>query len=139
MCLYSVCHLETEFAAQRGQKPDDELWIGYAGTLGHSYNIEIVIDALNQIADKLTQKVVFKVLGDGPYLERFKEYAKDCKVQVDFLGRLEYSLMAAYLTHCDIEGQSLVCILYYSKVGGFNEGTVTHWMAVPEAPNVEGE
>lgn len=39
-----------------------------------------------------------------------------------------------YLTHCKIEGQSLVCILYYCKVGGFNEGTVTHWMPLPEAP-----
>ena len=39
-----------------------------------------------------------------------------------------------YLTHCNIEGQSLVCILYYCKIGGFNEGTVTHWMPLPEPP-----
>ena len=39
-----------------------------------------------------------------------------------------------YLTHCNVEGQSLVCILYFCKVGGFNEGTVTHWMPLPEAP-----
>ena len=39
-----------------------------------------------------------------------------------------------YLTHCNIEGQSLVCVLYYCKIGGFNEGTVTHWMPIPEAP-----
>ena len=43
-----------------------------------------------------------------------------------------------YLTHCNIEGQSLVCILYYSKVGGFNEGAVTHWMPLPEAPKMKG-
>ena len=43
-----------------------------------------------------------------------------------------------YLTHCNIEGQSLVCILYYCKVGGFNEGTVTHWMPLPEAPKMKG-
>ena len=39
-----------------------------------------------------------------------------------------------YLTHCNIENQSLVCVLYYCKIGGFNEGTVTHWMPLPEAP-----
>ena len=39
-----------------------------------------------------------------------------------------------YLTHCLIEGQSLICILYYCKVGGFNESTVTHWMLLPEPP-----
>lgn len=43
-----------------------------------------------------------------------------------------------YLTHCDIEGQSLVCILHYCKVGGFNEGTVTHWMPLPEPPKMKG-
>ena len=43
-----------------------------------------------------------------------------------------------YLTHCDIECQSLVCILHYCKVGGFNEGTVTHWMPLPEAPKMKG-
>lgn len=39
-----------------------------------------------------------------------------------------------YLTHCNIEGQSLVCVLYYSRIGSFNEGTVTHWMPLPEPP-----
>lgn len=39
-----------------------------------------------------------------------------------------------YMTHCKIEGKSLVCILYYCNVGGFNEGTVTHWMPLPEPP-----
>ena len=43
-----------------------------------------------------------------------------------------------YLTHCNVEGQSLVCILYYNKVGGFNEGTVTHWMPLPEIPTMKG-
>ncbi len=89
-------------------KPNDEIWIGYAGTLGHSYNIELIIDALNLISDKLTKKVVFKVYGDGPYLDRFKSYAKDCKVSVDFLGRLEYSLMVANLIKCDIAVNPIV-------------------------------
>ena len=39
-----------------------------------------------------------------------------------------------YLTHCNIEGQSLICILHYCKVGGFNEALVTHWMPLLEAP-----
>lgn len=43
-----------------------------------------------------------------------------------------------YLTHCNIEGQSLVCILHYCKVGEFNEGTITHWMPLPDAPKMKG-
>ena len=43
-----------------------------------------------------------------------------------------------YLTHCNIEGQSLVCVLFYCKIGGFNEGAVTHWMPLPEPPRMKG-
>lgn len=84
------------------EKPDDELWIAYVGTLGHSYNIEIILDALNLIADRLDKKVVFHVLGDGPYLERFQEYAKKCKVKTVFHRRLDYPTMTAYLCKSDI-------------------------------------
>lgn len=90
------------------EKPDDELWIAYVGTLGHSYNIEIVLDALNLIADRIDKKVVFHVLGDGPYLKRFQEYAKQCKVKTVFHGRLDYPAMTAYLCKSDIAVNPIV-------------------------------
>ncbi len=83
-------------------KNADELWITYVGTLGHSYNIEIVIDAINLLPDHLAKKVVFKVLGDGPLMQRFVDYSASCKARVDFLGRLEYGEMVAYLKRSDI-------------------------------------
>ena len=43
-----------------------------------------------------------------------------------------------YLTDCNVEGQRLVCLLYYNKVFGFTEGTVTHWMPLPEIPTMKG-
>lgn len=90
------------------KKVDDEIWVSYVGTLGRSYNIGIIIDALNQIADKITKKVVFNVFGDGPYLEQFKEYAKNCKVSTKFFGRLDYSKMTAYLCKSDIAVNPIV-------------------------------
>lgn len=42
-----------------------------------------------------------------------------------------------YLTHCDVEGQSLVCILYFEQfVYGF-EKEITHWMLLPKPPKAE--
>ena len=105
LCVYlgtDLQHFDHSADHYNVEKPNGEIWIAYVGTLGHSYNIEIIIDALNHIADRIPDHVVFKVLGDGPYLERFKEYAKGCKVKVDFLGRLQYSQMAAYLKNADI-------------------------------------
>lgn len=89
-------------------KPEDQLWITYVGTLGHSYNIEIVLDALNQISEQAAKNVVFNVFGDGPYFERFKEYAQKCKVTVHFFGRVDYPKMTAYLRHSDIAVNPIV-------------------------------
>lgn len=90
------------------EKPNGELWISYAGTLGHSYNIEIIFDAMNQLSDDLAQKVVFHVFGDGPYLERFQEYSKNCKIPSVFHGRMDYSTMVAYLCKSDIAVNPIV-------------------------------
>lgn len=36
-----------------------------------------------------------------------------------------------YLVNCDVEGQQLVCILYFNGEG-FLEEEVTHWMPLPK-------
>lgn len=46
--------------------------------------------------------IKFKVLGDGPLLEEFKNYSKLKKVDVDFLGRKDYKEMITYLANADI-------------------------------------
>lgn len=105
LCVYlgtDLAELDAQAAAYSVEKPDGELWVAYVGTLGHSYNIEIVLDALNLLPEGLASRLVFKVLGDGPLMKRFQEYAKDCKVKVEFLGRLEYAQMAAYLKQADV-------------------------------------
>lgn len=111
LCVYLGTEMDT-FDENRDSvqvdKPEDEIWIVYVGTLGHSYNIELIIDALNQIADQLNKKVVFKVIGNGPYMERFQEYAKDCIILVEFLGRRVYPEMVAYLSKADIAVNPIV-------------------------------
>lgn len=89
-------------------KPDDELWISYVGTLGHSYNIEIVFDALNKLPNELAKNVVFHIFGDGPYLERFQIYSRKCKVRSVFHGRMDYSTMVASLCKSDIAVNPIV-------------------------------
>ncbi|WP_279006564.1 glycosyltransferase family 4 protein [Thomasclavelia cocleata] len=83
-------------------KKDDEIWLVYVGTLGHSYNIKIVIDAISKLVLSGFNNIKFKVLGDGPLLEEFKNYSKLKKVDVDFLGRKDYKEMITYLANADI-------------------------------------
>lgn len=111
LCVYLGTDLEgfdTNADKKIVEKPMDEIWIVYVGTLGHSYNIEIIIEALDMIPERLINKTVFKVLGDGPYIEHFKTYAKNRKGKVDFLGRLTYSEMTAYLKKSDIAVNPIV-------------------------------
>ncbi|MFP7479732.1 glycosyltransferase family 4 protein [Terribacillus saccharophilus] len=83
-------------------KPSNEVWIAYIGTLGHSYNIEAVIDALKHLKDNCTNNIKFIVMGDGPLKSRFEDYAKQRNINHIFTGRLQYEEMVTYLRNCDI-------------------------------------
>ena len=84
------------------QKPDEEIWMAYIGTLGHSYDLTCVMDAMVLLRDeKKTQNLRFIVMGDGPLKERFENYAKNLCLPVIFTGRLSYSEMVPQLCECD--------------------------------------
>lgn len=73
--------------------------IGYCGTLGASYDITCVIDALSLLEN---HNYVFLVMGDGPRKEEFEVYAKNKNVNCEFTGRLSYPEMCGRLFTCDI-------------------------------------
>lgn len=84
-------------------KPDNEIWIGYVGTLGHSYDLSIVFEALEQIKiEKKINNVKFIVMGDGPLKSKFEAYAISKNIDAKFLGRLPYAQMVGILGVCDI-------------------------------------
>ena len=87
-------------------KNQGELWIGYAGTLGASYNLDVVIKALKILLEKTNYNMRLKVMGDGPDLERLKELGKD--LPIDFLGRLQYQDMVGVLSQCDLAVNPIV-------------------------------
>lgn len=77
---------------------DEEFRIVYAGTLGHSYNIKIVLDAMSILQKRGYENIRFIIMGDGPLKEVFEKYAADNHVNADFLGRLPYGDMVKNLT-----------------------------------------
>ena len=84
------------------EKPENELWVGYCGTLGASYDITCVIDALAIIRERGITPPKFMVMGDGPRKAEFEEYAKKKDVDAVFTGRLPYDQMCGRLCACDI-------------------------------------
>ena len=76
--------------------------IVYIGTLGNSYNIKIIIDALKILLEKGIRNIEFIIMGDGPLKSEFEKYAKEKNVNCKFLGRLPYEEMVGKLCSCDI-------------------------------------
>ena len=83
------------------KKPDDEVWIAYCGTLGSSYDLTCVFDALEILADKNIHPT-FIVMGNGPRRQEFEQYAAHKDISVKFTGSLPYNQMCALLCQCDI-------------------------------------
>lgn len=83
-------------------KPKDDIWLAYIGTLGHSYDLICVIDALKILKDRGIQNVKFIVMGDGPLQSKFEKYARKQGIYVEFMGRLDYGKTVGILTACDI-------------------------------------
>lgn len=84
------------------KKPEGEFWIGYCGTLGHSYDLSIVIYALQNLKKQGVENVRFIVIGSGPLEEQFKSLADELGVNFLFTGKLPYEKMCAQLCQCDI-------------------------------------
>ena len=84
------------------EKPEGELWLGYCGTLGASYDITIAIDALAILNKRGIKTPKFIVLGDGERKAEFEQHAKELGVECLFTGRLPYEEMCGWLAACDI-------------------------------------
>lgn len=85
---------------------DNMVRIAYIGTLGHSYNIKTIIDALELLKEKYNN-LNFIVMGSGPLKNQFETYAKDKNINCEFTGRLEYPEMVRTLCSCDIAVNSI--------------------------------
>lgn len=84
------------------QKKPEECWLAYCGTLGYSYDLICVLDALKSIKKQGYIPPKFIVMGGGPKKEEFEKYAKENDVDVLFTGKLIYSDMCRLLCKCDI-------------------------------------
>ena len=81
---------------------EDELWMGYCGSLSASYDIPCVISALEILNNKKIAVPKFVIMGDGNKRAQFEELAKKAGVDAVFLGKLPYDQMCSQLAQCDI-------------------------------------
>lgn len=101
---------------------DNLIRIVYIGTLGHSYDIKCIIDAIKTLNARGIKNIKFIVMGNGPLQQEFENYAKEKNVNCEFTGRLPYEEMVGILCSCNIavnpiKGNSACSII--NKVGDY--------------------
>ena len=106
-CVYLGTRLEDfDRNAQQSLPTDDregcQSLLGYCGTLGSSYDLTCVLDALAILKGQGVTPPRFLVMGDGPRKEEFERYAAQRGVDTLFTGRLPYGEMCARLSQCDM-------------------------------------
>lgn len=83
-------------------KPSNEVWIAYAGTLGHSYDLTAVIESLTIMKNKGFKNFKFIIMGNGPLKHKFEKHIEKNQIPANFTGRLNYDKMVGLLSACDI-------------------------------------
>jgi glycosyltransferase involved in cell wall biosynthesis len=91
----------------RGSR-DDEIKVAYVGTLGRSYDLNLVSEAVAIAGQRTTKRLRLIVMGDGPRLVEFEKHARRIGANADFVGRLPYPDMVALLASCDIAVNPIV-------------------------------
>ena len=82
------------------EKPDNEIWIAYAGSLGLSYDFQTLINAVKSIHGKYKYKLWF--IGDGVKRNEIASYIKNNGLNAEITGFMSYEQLLGCLYYCDI-------------------------------------
>lgn len=85
-------------------KATDEFCLAYIGTMGFSYDLKCIIDAMTIVNKRgtLNKNLKFVAMGRGPLLDEFKKYAIDAEINCEFTGALPYEKMVGKMCSCDV-------------------------------------
>ena len=81
-------------------KPENEIWIGYAGSLGESYDFDTLLKAVKSIHDKYNYKLW--LIGDGNKRSSIEKTIKRLEINAEITGFLTHEQLLGYLSYCDI-------------------------------------
>ena len=90
------------FRKENEKNRTNKIKLVYIGTLGNSYDIKSVIDAIEILKNRYKKNIEFVIIGAGPLKEEFEQYNIKKKTDCKFLGRLPYAEMVSELCLCDI-------------------------------------
>lgn len=91
------------------EKPENEFWVTYAGSIGASYDIRTFVEAGKLIKDRGYDQIRLKILGTGPLHQELEALKEELGCDnIAFLGYTPYTEMAGYLVQSDVTLNSFV-------------------------------
>lgn len=91
------------------EKPDEEFWITYAGSISTSYDIRTLVLAAEELLKKGEKDIRIQILGTGSVKDELETLVKDRNItNVKFWGFTPYPKMAAVLDASDVVINSFV-------------------------------
>jgi hypothetical protein len=82
------------------EKPDNEIWICYAGSLGNSYDFDVLLNAVKNLNNICNYKLLF--IGDGERRIYLEDKIKELDLDGIITGFVTYSDYLKYLSYCDV-------------------------------------
>jgi hypothetical protein len=82
------------------KKPNNELWICYAGSLGNSYDFSVLLHAVRKLDAVCKYTLLF--VGDGDQRDFIEKKMNEFHINGHITGFLSYSDYLKYLSYCDI-------------------------------------
>lgn len=86
-------------------KKGKKFLVGYVGVIGNEEGLDYLVEAIWYIVfQKARKDIHFVCIGDGPYLETIKKYAKQKKINnyITFTGRVSDDIMLKILNTADV-------------------------------------
>lgn len=118
-------------------KPQDEKWICFGGSLGKSYDFELILDGFKKLViDSETDNIKLIFIGDGQERDRIEKYRNQHNLNIEITGYLSYADYLKYLSFADV------------AINSFREGTRVAYSykfndyvasGIPIVNNVKGE
>lgn len=84
------------------QKNNNDIWITYLGTLGHSYDIDTLLLSYSNIYRDYGDRIKLFIIGRGEKEIEYRELAEKLKIPVIFTGWVDHSHVIDYLDKSDI-------------------------------------
>lgn len=92
-----------EIVRKHKNRVSDKLVITYLGVLTQNRGIDIVLSAISKLDKQYKQKIIFQVIGDGPYLETLRQLSHKFGINksVVYNGQVPYERVPEHLISSD--------------------------------------